>query len=453
MKRFIEGADREQSTLLPESLDDWIDDSNPVRAVDVFVDGLNLIKLGFRGVVPEATGRPSYHPSALLKLYIYGYLNRVQSSRRLEREAGRNLEVIWLLRRLTPDDKTIADFRKDNGPAIKKVCAQFVMLCRKMGLLNAASVAIDGSKFKAVNTRDKNFTRGKVERRRAQLEDSVARYLAQLDTADRQEPSEALVAKTAHRKEKLAKLGEEMAKLAAYEKQMLATPDQQVSLTDPDSRSMATSGRGSGVVGNQDPIRSCCRLDTICNFCAPADAGVAQLSASRGARPCPTPSPERHRRRESVQRSQSRLKALTADLVGLDDDLHSLGGRERTGCLQRVVAGRFEFEIVRLAADQHLRLGAAAADIDRLLVGIRDIERELVALGNQLPMLRAAAGVDNVTALGAFGPLAVGMRESGGGHGQAQDQCDYTQHMFLLGCGWRLASVGLAQFELGLNGS
>ena len=201
------------------------------------------------GVVPEATGRPSYHPSVLLKLYIYGYLNRVQSSRRLEREAGRNLEVIWLLRRLTPDDKTIADFRKDNGGAIKKVCVQFVMLCRKMGLLNGASVAIDGSKFKAVNTRDKNFTRGKVERRRAQLEDSVARYLAQLDTADRQEPSEALVAKTAHLKEKLAKLGEEMAKLAAYEKQMLASPEQQVSLTDPDSRSMATSGRGSGVVG------------------------------------------------------------------------------------------------------------------------------------------------------------------------------------------------------------
>ena len=249
MKRFIEGADRAQSTMLPESLDDWIADSNPVRAVDVFVERLNLVKLGFDGVVPEATGRPSYHPSALLKLYIYGYLNRVQSSRRLEREAGRNLEVIWLLRRLTPDDKTIADFRKDNGPAIKKVCAQFVMLCWKMGLLNSASVAIDGSKFKAVNTRDKNFTRGKVERRRTQLEDSVARYLAQLDTADRQEPSEALVAKTAHLKEKLAKLGEEMAKLAAYEKQMLASAEQQVSLTDPDSRSMATSGRGSGVVG------------------------------------------------------------------------------------------------------------------------------------------------------------------------------------------------------------
>src|SRR5262245_9049132 len=240
MKRFIEGADREQSTLLPESLDDWIDESNPVRAVDVFVDRLDLVELGYDGVVPEATGRPSYDPSVLLKIYIYGYLNRVPSSRRLEREAGRHLEVIWLLRRLSPDD---------NGPAIKKVCAQFVVLCRKMGFLNGPSVAIDGSKFKAVNTRDKNFTRGKVERRRVQLEDSVACYLAQLDTADRQEPSEALASKTTHLKEKLVKLKEEMGKLAAYEKQMLATPDQQISLTDPDSRSMATSGRGSGVVG------------------------------------------------------------------------------------------------------------------------------------------------------------------------------------------------------------
>jgi transposase len=249
MKRFVEGADRRQSTLLPDCLDDWIDESNPVRAVDVFVDGLDLAKLGFDGVVPEATGRPSYHPSVLLKLYIYGYLNRIQSSRRLEREAGRNLEVIWLLRHLTPDDKTIADFRKDNGSAIRKVCARFVALCRQMGLLTKASVAIDGSKFKAVNTRDKNFTRGKVERRRAQLEESVARYLAQLDTADRQEPSEALAAKTAHLKEKLVKLESEMQRLAALEKLMLASPDQQISLTDPDSRSMATSGRGSGVVG------------------------------------------------------------------------------------------------------------------------------------------------------------------------------------------------------------
>ncbi len=249
MRRFIEGAVRGQSTLLPECLDDWVDESNPVRAVDAFVDVLNLEKLGFDGVIPEGTGRPSYHPSTLLKLYIYGYLNRIQSSRRLEREAGRNLEVIWLLKRLTPDDKTIADFRKDNGPAIKKVCAQFVALCRDMGLLTKASVAIDGSKFKAVNTRDKNFTKGKVERRRVQLEESVARYLAQLDTADLQDPSEALAAKTAHLKEKLAKLANEMQRLEAYEQQMLASPDQQISLTDPDARSMATSGRGSGVVG------------------------------------------------------------------------------------------------------------------------------------------------------------------------------------------------------------
>src|SRR4051794_4145789 len=200
MKRFVEGADRGQSTLLPECLDDWVYESNPVRVVDAFVDALNLEKLGFDGIIPEGTGRPSYHPSTLLKLYIYGYLNRIQSSRRLEREAGRNLEVIWLLKRLTPDDKTIADFRKDNGPAIKKVCARFVDLCRQMGLLMKASVAIDGSKFKAVNTRDKNFTKNKVERRRQQLEESVARYLAQLDTADLQEPSEALAAKAAHLK-------------------------------------------------------------------------------------------------------------------------------------------------------------------------------------------------------------------------------------------------------------
>ena len=249
MKRFMVGSDRGQSTLLPECLDDWIDESNPVRAVDAFVDALDLAELGFDGVVPEVTGRPSYHPSALLKLYIYGYLNRVQSSRRLEREAGRNLEVIWLLGRLVPDDKTVADFRKENGTAIRQVCARFVVLCREMGLLAKASVAIDGSKFKAVNNRDRNFTRAKVERRRAQLEESVARYLSQLDTADLQQPSEALAAKTAHLKEKLARLDSEMQRLASMEKQMLASPDQQISLTDPDSRSMATSGRGSGVVG------------------------------------------------------------------------------------------------------------------------------------------------------------------------------------------------------------
>jgi len=249
MKRFIEGADRGQSTLFPECVEDWIGEDNPVRVIDVLVDGLDLAELGFGGVDPEATGRPSYHPSILLKLYIYGYLNQVQSSRRLEREAGRNVELMWLLGRLAPDHKTIADFRKDNGVALRKVCARFVELCREMGLLATASVAIDGSKFKAVNNRDKNFTRAKVERRRAQLEESVARYLSQLDTADRQEPTEALAAKVTRLHEKLTKLKEEMGKLAVYERQMLASPDQQISLTDPDSRSMATSGRGSGVVG------------------------------------------------------------------------------------------------------------------------------------------------------------------------------------------------------------
>ncbi|UCH49019.1 MAG: IS1182 family transposase [Betaproteobacteria bacterium] len=249
MRRFIEELDRGQSTLFPESLEDWIADDNPVRVIDVFVDELDLGALGFGGVDPEITGRPSYHPSVLLKLYIYGYLNRVQSSRRLEREALRNVEVMWLLGRLAPDHKTIADFRKDNSRAIREVCVRFVELCRAMGLLTEASVAIDGSKFKAVNNRDRNFTRAKMERRMAQIEESVARYLQQLDTADRQEPSEALQTKTSRLKEKIAKLKEEMQRLHALKARMLATPDQQISLTDPDARSMATSGRGSGVVG------------------------------------------------------------------------------------------------------------------------------------------------------------------------------------------------------------
>jgi transposase len=249
MGRFVVGADRSQTTLFPECLDDWIDEDNPVRVVDAFVDALDLGELGFGGVVPEATGRPPYHPTVLLKLYIYGYLNRVQSSRRLEREAARNVELMWLTGRLVPDHKTIADFRKDNGRAIRNVCTRFVALCREMGLLSAASVAIDGSKFKAVNNRDRNFTRAKMERRRAQIEGSVARYLEQLDTADRHEPSDVLAAKTIRLKEKIAKLEQEMQRLAALEARMLAAPDQQISLTDPDARSMATSGRGSGVVG------------------------------------------------------------------------------------------------------------------------------------------------------------------------------------------------------------
>jgi transposase len=249
MKRFIEGVDRGQSTLFPECLEDWVGEENPVRVIDVFVDELDLGGLGFDRAEPEATGRPGYHPAMLLKLYIYGYLNRVQSSRRLEREAGRNVEVMWLTNRLAPDHKTIADFRKDNGAAIRKVCAQFVALCRQLGLFAAASVAVDGSKFKAVNNRDRNFTRAKMQRRMEQIEKSVARYLDQLDSADRQEPSEARTSKTARLTEKIAKLKEEMQRLQVLEAQRLAAPDQQISLTDPDARSMATSGRGSGVVG------------------------------------------------------------------------------------------------------------------------------------------------------------------------------------------------------------
>ena len=203
MGRFVQEADRGQQTLFPECLDDFIDESNPVRVIDAFVEALDLAGMSFEGVEPATTGRPSYHPSVLLKLYIYGYLNRVQSSRRLEREAGRNVEVMWLLGRLAPDHKTIADFRKDNGLALRKVCARFVDLCREMGLLATSSVAIDGSKFKAVNNRDRNFTRAKVERRRAQLEESVLRYLDQLDAADRQEPSEALATKVARLTDKL----------------------------------------------------------------------------------------------------------------------------------------------------------------------------------------------------------------------------------------------------------
>jgi len=249
MNRFIEGVDRDQVTLFPDRLEDWIEAENSVRAIDAFVDALDLRELGFERATACATGRPGYHPSVLLKLYIYGYLNRVQSSRRLEREAGRNVEMMWLTGRLAPDHKTIADFRKDNGAAIRKVCSQFVALCRKIGLLATASVAIDGSKFKAVNNRDRNFTAAKMQRRMKQIDESVARYLHQLDSADRQEPSPALQSKVGRLQEKIVKLREQMQRLKALEVQMLDTSDQQISLTDPDARSMATSGRGSGVVG------------------------------------------------------------------------------------------------------------------------------------------------------------------------------------------------------------
>ncbi len=245
MKRFVESEDRSQVTLLPACLDDYIEGENPVRVIEVFVDELDLGELGFAGVEPLATGRPSYHPAVLLKIYIYGYLNRIQSSRRLEREAQRNVELMWLTGRLRPDFKTIANFRKD---AIRNVCRQFVVLCQKLELFAQAVVAIDGSKFKAVNNRDRNFTNAKVKRRLEQIEESIARYLSQLDTADRHEGAVA-EAKAGRLKDKIAILKQQMQGLKAMELRLRDAPDQQISLTDPDARSMATSGRGTGIVG------------------------------------------------------------------------------------------------------------------------------------------------------------------------------------------------------------
>jgi len=248
MARYVEGRDRSQSFLLPENIDDYVDEDNPVRAVEAFVDALDLAKLGFGRAVPADTGRPSYRPSTMLKIYLYGYLNRIQSSRRLEREAGRNLELMWLTGRLVPDFKTIAEFRRKNGPAIRAACRQFVALCRHLDLFTQAVVAIDGSKFKAVNNRDKNFTVAKVSKRMEQVDASIARYLATLDRADREE-SDVTEAKASRLKDKIAGLRRQMQFLKEMERQVEAAPDQQVSLTDPDARSMATSGRGTGIVG------------------------------------------------------------------------------------------------------------------------------------------------------------------------------------------------------------
>ena len=248
MGRYVQGQDRAQSALFPERLDDWIHEDSTVRVIDVFVDALDLKKLGFDRADPAATGRPGYSPSTLLKIYVYGYLNRVQSSRRLETEAQRNLELIWLTGRLAPDFKTIADFRRDNGEAIHKVCKEFVLLCRRMKLFTDGVVAIDGSKFKAVNNRDKNFTDRKLQARSEQLEDSIKRYLVELDRADR-DTTAVLPSRVAHLKEKIAKVKQQMQALATIGEQMKVSEDGQISLTDPDARSMATSGRGTGIVG------------------------------------------------------------------------------------------------------------------------------------------------------------------------------------------------------------
>jgi transposase len=248
MGRFVEGEDRGQGVLLPEFLDDYVSEENPVRVIDVFVDELDLGKLGFAGVVAEATGRPGYHPGLMLKIYVYGYISQIASSRRLEREGQRNVEMMWLTQRLAPDFKTIADFRKDNGPAIRAACRQFIALCRKLDLFTQAVAAIDGSKFKAVNTRDRNFSRNSIKRRMDQVEASIERYMAALETADSQE-GELAKAKSERLKDKIASLKRQMAEFKALEVDVHAALDQQISLTDPDARSMATSGKGTGMVG------------------------------------------------------------------------------------------------------------------------------------------------------------------------------------------------------------
>src|SRR6516164_4604252 len=229
MKRFVEGEDRRQGALLPHCLDDYVTENNPVRVIEAFIDELDLATLGFDGVVPETTGRPAYHPATLLKIYLYGYLNRVQSSRRLEQEAKRNLELMWLTGRLAPDFKTLADFRADNGAAIRGVCREFIVLCRRLGMFSQAVVAIEGSKFKAVNHRDRNFTSGKMKMRMQLIEQSITEYLEQLDRMDRKEAPRS-VRKAVRLKEGIATLKQVVRRLAGLQKQMKASADGQLSL-------------------------------------------------------------------------------------------------------------------------------------------------------------------------------------------------------------------------------
>jgi len=245
MSGFIQGLARTQSTLFPECLDDFVVEDSAVRFIDVFIDELNITHLGFKSE-PNRIGRPAYHPAVLLKIYVYGYFNQIHSSRRLEREAQRNIELMWLTNRLAPDFKTIADFRKNNGKAVRRVCTEFVMLCKKFDLFNSAFIAIDGSKFKAVNNRDKNFTRAKMKRRLTDVEESIDRYMDKLTNVDQAE-SFAGNGKKEGIESKVVDLKKELVRLNELNKLMLESPDQQVSLTDPDARSMKS--RGAGIVG------------------------------------------------------------------------------------------------------------------------------------------------------------------------------------------------------------
>jgi len=246
MTRFIEGACRTQATLFPDRLDDYIADENEIRVIDAFVDALVLSDLGFK-TIPADTGRPAYHPSTMLKLFVYGYLNRIQSSRRLEREAGRNVELMWLLGRLVPDFKTIADFRKNNGKGIKNTCREFIGLCRRLKLFTDAVVAIDGSKFKAVNSKDNNYTPKKLQFHIDRVERHIDDYLKQLDNADQE--AQKTVDDTPI-KEKITWLKKRLSELKVLEVEVNNHPDKQISTTDPDSRLLKTQGMTRSVCYN-----------------------------------------------------------------------------------------------------------------------------------------------------------------------------------------------------------
>ncbi|MFT6165163.1 MAG: transposase [Zhongshania aliphaticivorans] len=236
MTHHIKGQSRHQSTLFPEVIDNFVTEDNPVRVIDFFVDQLDLLSLGFESVTAKQTGRPGYHPATMLKLYIYGYLNRIQSSRRLEKETHRNVELMWLLERLRPDFKTIADFRKDNGKGIKNVCRKFVDLCRQINMFDDSAFAIDGSKFKAVNNKAKNYTPSKVQFHIDHIESSIQDYLSQMSANDNDEKDTSSSVSAS----KLAWYKQRLLELKALEKEVNEHPDKQVSQTDPDARLMKT---------------------------------------------------------------------------------------------------------------------------------------------------------------------------------------------------------------------
>ena len=234
---YIEGEDRKQTVLFPEVLDDYISEENPVRFIDVFVEGVDLSEMGFGRAIPKETGRPPYDPGDLLRLYVYGYLNRTRSSRQLEKETGRNVELMWLMRKLRPDFKTVADFRKDNPQALKKVCREFTLWCKRLELFGGELVAIDGSKFGAVNSPKRNFTEKKLRRMIREIEDKIDQYLKDLDRQDKQEAGQQSLSRE-QLKEKVQRYNERRAQYEQLKSELEQSGQSQISLTDPESRSM-----------------------------------------------------------------------------------------------------------------------------------------------------------------------------------------------------------------------